>query len=690
MSNDSDGFRPRAFAGPEEQRGATQEIFFKKELIEEPFLTREYPLYAPDAAKLPRNPHKDTLAKLEWKSILAYTLSVEGRAVGYIELYSYKRERKFTLFQRELFKTFTEQAAIAIGQQLNRDRARKQHEIAEKIEHITDPDELLRTFFHESLALVESSRGWISRLNPQTGARDIVDSMGNLPNSEPILPGEDITGKCLLDEKPIRVDDVREPEWVGVYKLKWEDTRSELAVPIVAQNTIVRIGNTLQSRSMPIGVLNIESPTTAAFSQADMETLWQLARHVAVVWGKLEFDRKLARLGEIERHILKVKDGDEIIRVVARDMRETLGLEYVIVSRLEPETQRLIMEYTDGVPEHELAALRKALDSPSRQAEQANVIRARDIFVVLPLEPSSLSRSSHTPFGRDAIKIYAPLTSAQENRVIGIIEAGCQRGYEKLIYERDVQLLARFAACIGRAIEQGDRGLLEQLQHEFTAPIAGIRNNVNYLQHRSPSLTNDYIQIKFEDILLDCEILLHQVEELEFILGKSARKPDIQGILVFRDIIIKTINQLKPMVVERGFDFAKVYYRPADAHRIGIYADRSRLNQVAYNLLVNAIKYAEDDPSHFSIRILAEDTKDAFVLQFKDWGIGIQKGCEARIFQKGFRTPEALQRDVAGSGLGLTIARDIMRAIGGDIVLANNYKPTEFHVIIPKILKERP
>lgn len=690
IDKDNDGFRPRAFAGPGEQRETAKNLFFNKKLIEEPFLKREYPAYSLDATKLSRNPHKDTLAALEWKSVLAYALHVEGRAVGYIELYSYKRERKFTLFQRELFKTFTEQAAIAIGHQLNRDRARKQDKITQAIEQISDPDELLETFFRESLALVESSRGWISRLNPQTGARHIVKSEGNLLNPEPLLPGEGITGKSLSDEAPIRVDDVRTPTWDGVYKLKWENTRSELAVPIVAQNTLVRIGNTLQSRSMPIGVLNIESPTTAAFSQADMETLWQLARHVAVVWGKLEFDRKLTGLSDTERRIVSIKDGDEVIRVVARDMRKILGLEYVIVSRLEPETQRLSIEYTDGVPEHELAALRKSLGSPSRQAEQAAVIRARDIFVVPPPDPPALSRSPHTVFGRDAIKIYAPLTSTQENRVIGILEAGCRREYEKLIYERDVQLLARFAACIGRALEQGDRGLLEQLHHEFTAPIAGIRNNVNYLQHRLPNLSDEYVQVKFDDMLLDCEILLHQVEELEFILGKSARKPDIQEILVFRDIIIKTINQLKPLVVGRGFDFAKVYYRPSDAHRIRIRADRSRLNQVVYNLLVNAIKYAEDDPASFAIRVLAEETRDVFTIQFKDWGIGIQKGCEARIFQKGFRTPEALQREVAGSGLGLTIARDIMWGMGGDIVLVNRYKPTEFHVIIPKSLKEKP
>jgi signal transduction histidine kinase len=185
--------------------------------------------------------------------------------------------------------------------------------------------------------------------------------------------------------------------------------------------------------------------------------------------------------------------------------------------------------------------------------------------------------------------------------------------------------------------------------------------------------------------------LLFQVEELEYILGRSSPISKKERTLVFRDVIIKTVEQLKPLVVEQGFDISKINDNPANIHKIpSIYVDKAKLNQVVYNLLINSIKYAKNDPNTFAIRIEVDDTKDKFIIKFKDWGIGVRKELEEKIFEEGFRAPEAINKHIAGSGLGLTIARRIMRELGGDLKLANNCKPTEFHMVLSKSLKEVP
>src|SRR5262249_37623203 len=129
----------------------------------------------------------------------------------------------------------------------------------------------------------------------------------------------------------------------------------------------------------------------------------------------------------------------------------------------------------------------------------------------------------------------------------------------------------------------------------------------------------------------------------------------------------------------------KVEYKPSDAWRIVVRTDRARLNQVIYNLLINAIKYSEADSKQFTIRIELEENRESFTLKVKDWGIGIKRGYEDRVFDHGFRTPEAIAKDVNGSGLGLAISKLIMSELGGDLRLVNGYKPAEFHVIIPKL-----
>ena len=56
-----------------------------------------------------------------------------------------------------------------------------------------------------------------------------------------------------------------------------------------------------------------------------------------------------------------------------------------------------------------------------------------------------------------------------------------------------------------------------------------------------------------------------------------------------------------------------------------------------------------------------------------DRGLGVPRGCGERIFEKFYRAHDSLSSGIEGSGLGLTLARHIARAHGGDVV----YEPRE-------------
>jgi signal transduction histidine kinase len=116
--------------------------------------------------------------------------------------------------------------------------------------------------------------------------------------------------------------------------------------------------------------------------------------------------------------------------------------------------------------------------------------------------------------------------------------------------------------------------------------------------------------------------------------------------------------------------------------------DRETLNHVFYNLLTNSIKYARDNPEAFRIQIDQSETAEHYVIHFKDYGIGVPPGLEDDIFKHGFRAPAAIDREVNSSGLGLTIARNAVRAVGGDLTLAHNADPTEFHILLPKVVRK--
>lgn len=636
-------------------------------------------------------------SKYNLHSVLCYPLKTEDtNLLGYLNHFS-ARSLPFSEAERELLEVFARQAVLTIERfdQYNKlnysARLEKLNEMMRQMTEARSVDDLLELVLDQGLDLVGCTRGWISRLNLTRGTLDVVAYSGS-PNQTPILKiGEGITGQALKEEGPIKVDDVLAAKWKGIYRKFWDDTRSELAIPILINNAEVRVGRDIQLATKPIGILNLESPLTGAFTKADQEILSSLASHLAVLIDRLEFDLKLSDLAEIEREIVGKRDWDEVIEIVLDGITDTLAYEIVNISLVYPELNRIKTEYIRGIPEDQIGQFKRQADHDLDSEDiQADIVRLKEIEVP-ELDDSRFDDKIFESFDHhQLIRVFIPMIASSNDQVIGTVEAGYNRIHRPHIYERDVQILKEFVDYATVALEQRKQGLLDEISHELTAPIVGIQNNISFIRSYYDNLSRDRIHQKLDYVLDDCEILLMEVGELEYILGRAPQPSKIEKIRVFKDVIIKAIYQLKSMVEERKFSVNRIEYSHSDVNRIRIYADVRKLSRVAYNLLINSIKYAEDDPLAFTIRISVDDAKDNFIIKFKDWGIGIRKGLEDKIFERGFRTPEARMKHVSGSGLGLSIAKEIMAEMGGDLKLVNGYKPTEFHLLIPKMLREKP
>ena len=104
---------------------------------------------------------------------------------------------------------------------------------------------------------------------------------------------------------------------------------------------------------------------------------------------------------------------------------------------------------------------------------------------------------------------------------------------------------------------------------------------------------------------------------------------------------------------------------------VTIEADRCRLVQVFTNLLVNAARYT--DPGG-EVWLAAAADAAAAVVRVRDTGRGIPADLLSRLFEPFHRVESSRNRETGGTGLGLPIARNIFRAHGGDVSLAN--RPT--------------
>ncbi len=688
-----DGFVVSEYSIPEGQGAPLKDLVLRNDSkCLTRFLLKNKPYYLEDASVIETHPYYRLVKNLGWKSMLAMPLSYGKKVIGIIEVYSFQHERHFTKWHKNIFKTLALQTSVAIENLNSRRRFQKLNKVIKQMAETRDVNELLRLVLDEGLKLVDSERGWVSRLDFKTGLLHLVEYSGSPPRKHSLKLGRGITGKALSAERPIRVGNVHSSEWKDIYVKCWDDTRSELAVPIVISNAEVRVGKEIRWGSKPIGVLNIESPALNAFSKSDEVILWSLARHAAIMFEKLDFDQKLTQMAQFEKEIVGTSDRTEIVQIVSKAITETLGYEYVNISFVIPELNRIQTEYVVGIPDEEKEIFKQlAIHSLNSNDIQADVVRNRQIEA-----PGSDDKRYDTHiykrFHHDRLlRVYIPMiATAKKNQVMGTVEAGYQKGYRKYIYERDVQILKGLVEYSVKALEQHRQLLLEKIQHEFNSALGGIRSNTSFLKRRLPNLPSHLYKAKLDDILTDCEILKLKIEEIQHLLGGESPSSKKERTIVYRDIIIKSIKQFNPLVVGKGLDYKKIYFNVKDAHKIKIYVNRSKLNSVVHNLLTNAIKYAEDDPEKFAIRIDLDEDREYYIIKFKDWGIGIRKSYEEKIFEEGYRTPEAINKDVAGTGLGLPIAKKTMQELGGDLILKNRYKPTEFHVLIPKRLKEFP
>jgi signal transduction histidine kinase len=118
---------------------------------------------------------------------------------------------------------------------------------------------------------------------------------------------------------------------------------------------------------------------------------------------------------------------------------------------------------------------------------------------------------------------------------------------------------------------------------------------------------------------------------------------------------------------------------PPDAP--SICADETRLQEVLYNLLENAVKYSR---ANGEIRLQAERRGSEIVLSVRDDGIGISKDDLPRIFERFYRADKARSRELGGTGLGLAIVKHIAQLHGGRVEAESELeRGTTIRVLLP-------
>ena len=112
-----------------------------------------------------------------------------------------------------------------------------------------------------------------------------------------------------------------------------------------------------------------------------------------------------------------------------------------------------------------------------------------------------------------------------------------------------------------------------------------------------------------------------------------------------------------------------------------IYSDQEKIKQIVKNLLSNALKFT----SQGKIEFLIKDDKNNIKILIKDEGIGIAQDKQEYIFERFKQLDGSITRKYGGTGLGLTICKELVTLLNADIkVISEVNKGSTFEVTIPK------
>ena len=235
----------------------------------------------------------------------------------------------------------------------------------------------------------------------------------------------------------------------------------------------------------------------------------------------------------------------------------------------------------------------------------------------------------------------------------------------------DVATSLNYMASQLRDSNEYQQKFISNISHDFRSPLTSIKGYIEAIMDGTipPEMQNKYLGI----VLSEANRLEHLTNGLRDLNVWSNKGPEL--ILEDFDVlelIHSSIETLEGMSSKKNIKLTIVN----EAKKTTVNADKGKIEQVIYNLIDNAIKFSFND-SEIIIRLYNNRSKLFCVV--KDNGIGISHDNINKIWQRFYKTDSSRGMDKTGSGIGLSIVKEIISAHNETIdVISTEGVGTEF------------
>ncbi len=235
---------------------------------------------------------------------------------------------------------------------------------------------------------------------------------------------------------------------------------------------------------------------------------------------------------------------------------------------------------------------------------------------------------------------------------------------------------------------------LANVSHELRTPLNSIAGFAEVLRDTLPATGDDARDEKrrryAENILISSKRLLDLINDLLDLAKIEAGRLELRvGPLSIADTCEGLLTLIRPMAEDRGVRL-KLKIEP---NLPLIETDAGRLQQIVFNFLSNAVKFT---PRGGSVTLLAsklageEEDEPSIRIAVSDTGPGIAPEDHQRIFEKFTQLDASVTKQQGGTGLGLTISRDLAELLQGTIEVESAAgRGATFSLTIPYSIKAR-
>jgi K+-sensing histidine kinase KdpD len=563
---------------------------------------------------------------------------------------------------------------IAVRSDSVLDRISTLHEIAVGIDAATASQEVMSVLNRDVRWIVPHEVAFIclaDRFRTHYAVRLISDPRLDLSLEGTVLAlAEGTPGVVIEQQTPLQFD-LNQP---GADGFSGKIGELEIRLREVGMSSYLVVP--LRHGDATIGAMGFAAPSSSAFHDTDIVLAQLLATQVAVAVETMR------RLEEAQKRIAQI----ELVNEVAEDLTSTLDLEELM--HAAAETIRRAFNYLDvsifliDKQKSEAFLVSRAgihddfIPRDYRQSTGTGILgwAALNNQRVIVNDVSADPRYIHHTYTETRSEMAIPIRV--EHETVGILNVEDVRLHA--FDETDAVVLETLCDQIGSAIKNAQ--LFERLKrsnaklteldrmktdflgivsHDFRSPLASIVLAAKALIRRPDQADGQRLTEYLQVIIDQATKLINLAEDTLSVTKLESGKLNYMFNMVNLERLVKDAAAMVNLSKRHTWKYE------IDPDVAFVKGDQSKLRQVLQNLISNAVKYS---PNGGEVILRATDySADHLVVSVKDAGIGIPEDQIGKLFQKFARVESDETKEIRGSGLGLWICREIVRAHGGII-----------------------